>query len=151
MAGQKMVPCNVAACYVPTGRYAHIASAYMSVATAKAAGVKPLSPARRRSAEPILVVAPPEQNGMEIFSPRYRMSTLIASIICATQSMEYFAVGFNLPSISRPIFGTGFKFVILGAICFNLFGIAGRGLGVLVTSRLGSRRMGRALALIILI
>ena len=39
-AGQKMVPCNVAGCYVPTGRYAHIASAYMSIATAKAAGVK---------------------------------------------------------------------------------------------------------------
>jgi sulfopropanediol 3-dehydrogenase len=39
VAGQKMVPCNVAGCYVPTGRYAHIASAYMSVATAKAAGV----------------------------------------------------------------------------------------------------------------
>jgi sulfopropanediol 3-dehydrogenase len=38
-AGQKLVPCNVAGCYVPTGRYAHIASAYMSVATAKAAGV----------------------------------------------------------------------------------------------------------------
>ncbi|HRJ70532.1 MAG TPA: histidinol dehydrogenase [Beijerinckiaceae bacterium] len=40
MAGQRMVPVNVAGCYVPTGRYAHIASAYMSVATAKAAGVK---------------------------------------------------------------------------------------------------------------
>jgi sulfopropanediol 3-dehydrogenase len=39
-AGQRLVPCNVAGCYVPTGRYAHIASAYMSVATAKAAGVK---------------------------------------------------------------------------------------------------------------
>ncbi len=39
-AGQTMVPCNVAGCYVPTGRYAHIASAYMSIATAKAAGVK---------------------------------------------------------------------------------------------------------------
>lgn len=38
-AGQKWVPCNVAGCYVPTGRYAHIASAVMSVATAKAAGV----------------------------------------------------------------------------------------------------------------
>ena len=36
-AGQKLVPCNVAGCYVPTGRYAHIASAYMSIATAKAA------------------------------------------------------------------------------------------------------------------
>lgn len=38
--GQKMVPINTAGCYVPTGRYAHIASAYMSIATAKAAGVK---------------------------------------------------------------------------------------------------------------
>jgi sulfopropanediol 3-dehydrogenase len=37
--GQKLVPVNVAGCYVPTGRYAHIASAYMSIATAKAAGV----------------------------------------------------------------------------------------------------------------
>ena len=40
IAGQKLVPVNVAGCYVPTGRYAHIASAYMSIATAKAAGVK---------------------------------------------------------------------------------------------------------------
>src|SRR5207245_10421082 len=40
VAGQKLVPVNVAAWYVPTGRYAHIASAYMSIATAKAAGVK---------------------------------------------------------------------------------------------------------------
>ncbi|TMH39644.1 MAG: histidinol dehydrogenase [Betaproteobacteria bacterium] len=40
VAGQKLVPVNVAGCYVPTGRYAHIASAYMSIATAKAAGVK---------------------------------------------------------------------------------------------------------------
>lgn len=39
VAGQKMVPVSSAGCYVPTGRYAHIASSYMSVATAKAAGV----------------------------------------------------------------------------------------------------------------
>jgi sulfopropanediol 3-dehydrogenase len=39
-AGQRLVPVNVAGCYVPTGRYAHIASAYMSIATAKAAGVR---------------------------------------------------------------------------------------------------------------
>jgi sulfopropanediol 3-dehydrogenase len=38
--GQKLVPISTAGCYVPTGRYAHIASAYMSIATAKAAGVK---------------------------------------------------------------------------------------------------------------
>ncbi len=39
-AGQKVLPVNVVGCYAPSGRYAHIASAYMTVATAKAAGVK---------------------------------------------------------------------------------------------------------------
>ena len=38
-AGQKVLPVNVVGCYAPAGRYAHIASAYMTVATAKAAGV----------------------------------------------------------------------------------------------------------------
>jgi sulfopropanediol 3-dehydrogenase len=40
VAGQRVIPVNVAGCYAPAGRYAHIASAYMGVATAKAAGVK---------------------------------------------------------------------------------------------------------------
>ena len=39
-AGQKLVPVTTAGCYVPGGRYAHIASAVMSVTTAKVAGVK---------------------------------------------------------------------------------------------------------------
>ena len=39
-AGQKLVPVNTAGCYIPGGRYAHIASAVMSVTTAKVAGVK---------------------------------------------------------------------------------------------------------------
>ena len=38
-AGQKLVPVNTAGCYVPGGRYAHIASALMSITTAKVAGV----------------------------------------------------------------------------------------------------------------
>jgi sulfopropanediol 3-dehydrogenase len=38
-AGQKLVPVACVGVYVPTGRYAHIASAYMGIATAKAAGV----------------------------------------------------------------------------------------------------------------
>ncbi|UCH40861.1 MAG: histidinol dehydrogenase, partial [Gammaproteobacteria bacterium] len=33
-AGQKLIPMTTAGCYVPGGRYAHIASAIMSVATA---------------------------------------------------------------------------------------------------------------------
>jgi len=39
-AGQKLVPVNTAGCYVPGGRYAHIASAVMSITTAKVAKVK---------------------------------------------------------------------------------------------------------------
>ncbi|MGN6251091.1 MAG: histidinol dehydrogenase [Marmoricola sp.] len=38
-AGQRNIPVAAAGCYVPGGRYAHVASAAMSVATAKAAGV----------------------------------------------------------------------------------------------------------------
>lgn len=40
IAGQKLIPVHTAGCYVPGGRYAHIASAIMSVTTAKVAGVK---------------------------------------------------------------------------------------------------------------
>lgn len=39
ITGQRLIPVNVAGCYVPSGRYAHIASAIMSITTAKAAGV----------------------------------------------------------------------------------------------------------------
>ncbi len=40
ICGQKLIPVNTAGCYVPGGRYAHIASAIMSITTAKAAGVR---------------------------------------------------------------------------------------------------------------
>jgi sulfopropanediol 3-dehydrogenase len=40
VAGQKVVPVTTAGCYVPGGRYAHAASALMSVATARVAGVQ---------------------------------------------------------------------------------------------------------------
>ncbi len=40
MAGQRLIPCQTAGCYVPGGRYAHAASAIMSVGTAQVAGVK---------------------------------------------------------------------------------------------------------------
>ena len=39
-AGQKLIPVETAGCYVPGGRYAHVASAIMSIATAKVAGVE---------------------------------------------------------------------------------------------------------------
>lgn len=39
-AGQKMIPVDAAGCYVPGGRYSHVASAIMTVTTAKVAGCK---------------------------------------------------------------------------------------------------------------
>ncbi len=60
-AGQKVIPVNVVGCYAPSGRYAHIASAYMTVATAKAAGVKAIiacsSPFRGGGMHPYLLYA----------------------------------------------------------------------------------------------
>lgn len=83
----------------------------------------------------------PKINFTTIFSPQYRLRTTLVSIICATQSIEYFAVGFNLPTISTHLFGTNFIYAILGAILFNLFGIAGAGVAIKVTNRLGIRRI----------
>src|SRR5260221_134615 len=50
--GHKHIPVNSIGCYVPGGRYPMIASAHMSVVTAKAAGVKH-SYARRRSSDTV--------------------------------------------------------------------------------------------------
>ena len=38
LAGQKIIPVDAAGCYIPGGRYSHIASAIMTVTTAKVAG-----------------------------------------------------------------------------------------------------------------
>ena len=39
-AGQRTIPCETAGCYVPGGRYAHVASAVMTVTTARVAGCR---------------------------------------------------------------------------------------------------------------
>lgn len=60
LLGQRVLPVDCAGCYVPGGRYAHAASALMSVATAKAAGVKHViacSPPRGESIDPAVAYA----------------------------------------------------------------------------------------------
>ncbi len=52
-AGQRLIPVQTAGCYVPGGRYAHIASVIMSVATAKMAGV-----------ENVIACSPPKGDGI---------------------------------------------------------------------------------------
>lgn len=61
VAGQRVLPVNVVGCYAPAGRYAHVASAYMGVATAKAAGVRTIiacsSPFRGGGMHPYVLYA----------------------------------------------------------------------------------------------
>ncbi len=52
VTGQRLIPVATAGCYVPGGRYAHAASAIMSVCTAKVAGVENViatSPAKKNT------------------------------------------------------------------------------------------------------
>ncbi len=59
MAGQRLIPVNTAGCYVPGGRYAHIASAIMSITTARVAGVKQViacsPPGKGRGIHPAII------------------------------------------------------------------------------------------------
>lgn len=58
--GQRLVPCGCAGCYVPGGRFAHAASAIMSVATAKVAGVPKIiacTPPRGETINPAVAYA----------------------------------------------------------------------------------------------
>ncbi len=61
VAGQKLVPIETVGCYVPGGRYAHIASAIMSIVTAKVAGVKNIiacsSPYNEKGMHPAILYA----------------------------------------------------------------------------------------------
>ena len=51
-AGQRQIPMAAAGCYVPGGRYAHVASAIMTATTAKVAGV-----------DHVAAVSPPRKDG----------------------------------------------------------------------------------------
>lgn len=80
-----------------------------------------------------------------IFQKGLRARTILSSIIASTQSMEYFAVGFYLPSITALLFGgspqEGALYAILGAIVFNIFGVVGGTTQSFLTHRLGIWRL----------
>lgn len=61
IAGQKSIPCNAAGCYIPGGRYSHIASAIMTVTTAKVAGCQHITacspPAKDAGVAPAIIYA----------------------------------------------------------------------------------------------
>jgi sulfopropanediol 3-dehydrogenase len=102
-AGQRLIPVNVAGCYVPTGRYAHIASAYMSIATAKAAGVPTV----------IACSAPYRDEGIHSHV-LYAMSVAGADIILTlggVQAISALAFGLFTRRPADVIAGPGNKFV----------------------------------------
>jgi sulfopropanediol 3-dehydrogenase len=101
--GQKLVPVNAAGCYVPTGRYAHIASAYMSIATAKAAGVKTV----------VACSTPYKGKGIHP-SVLYAMKTAGADIVMTlggVQAIAAMAFGLFTGKPADIIVGPGNKFV----------------------------------------
>ena len=60
LAGQKTIPVDAAGCYVPAGRYRHIASAVMTVTTASVAGCRHItvaSPPQPEGVNPAIVYA----------------------------------------------------------------------------------------------
>lgn len=76
-----------------------------------------------------------------LFNARYRPRTILAAAIGMTQSMEYFALGFYLPTIIALLFGENVSTVLWASALFNAFGIVGALLNVATTNRLGLRRM----------
>ncbi len=119
IAGQKLIPVNTAGCYVPGGRYNNIASAIMSVTTAKVAGVNN-----------IIVTSPPkDENGANpiiIYTANLCGADVIMNIggIGAIAALAYGC--FDNPPVDM-IVGPGNKFVaeskriLYGKVGIDLF------------------------------
>jgi sulfopropanediol 3-dehydrogenase len=103
VAGQKLIPVNVAGCYVPGGRFAHAASAIMSIATAKAAEV------------PFVVACSPSHHGGGIHpSILYAMSVCQPDVIMTlggVQAVAAMAYGIFTGKPADILVGPGNKFV----------------------------------------
>ena len=101
--GQKLVPCSCAGCYIPGGRFAHAASAIMSIATARAAGV------------PFVVAVSPSHDGKTI-----NPAILYAASLCkpdifmmmgGTHAIAALAYGHFTGKPADVIVGPGNRFV----------------------------------------
>jgi MFS family permease len=76
-----------------------------------------------------------------IFSPPYLARTTLVSIISITQSLEYFAVGFYLPSISAVIFGQDFVYAAIGTLVSTIAGVVGGLAAAQFVDGVGIRRL----------
>ena len=118
-AGQKLIPIETAGCYVPGGRYAHVASAIMSVATAKVAGV-----------EHIVACSAPQNGGPPNPAILYTMAQCGADTILALGGVQAIAAMANGLYTGRPagiLVGPGNRFVaeakriLYGQVGIDLF------------------------------
>ena len=101
-AGQKLIPIETAGCYVPGGRYAHVASAIMSIATAKVAGV-----------EHVVACSSPNENGLNL-AIIYAMNLCGADTILSlggVQGIASMAFGLFTGKPARILVGPGNRFV----------------------------------------
>lgn len=103
IAGQRLIPVNAAGCYVPGGRFAHAASALMSIATARAAGV------------PFVVACSPSHQGAGIHpSILYAMAVAKPDVILTlggVQAIAAMTFGIFTGKPADIIVGPGNKFV----------------------------------------
>ncbi|NBQ84469.1 MAG: histidinol dehydrogenase, partial [Alphaproteobacteria bacterium] len=102
-AGQKLIPIETAGCYVPGGRYAHVASAVMSIATAKVAGV-----------ENIIACSAPRGNAGPNPAILYAMNLCGADTILSlggVQGIAAMAFGLFTGKPARILVGPGNRFV----------------------------------------
>ena len=100
--GQRLVPCQCAGCYIPGGRFAHAASAIMSVATAKAAGV------------PYIVACTPPRGESINSTVAYALSLSGADVIMAlggVQAIATMAAGLFTGKAADIIVGPGNAYV----------------------------------------
>jgi sulfopropanediol 3-dehydrogenase len=103
VAGHRHIPVGVAGCYVPGGRYAHVASAAMSIGTAKAAGV------------PFVVACSPPRGGEGIHDATlYAMAKAGADAILSlggVQAIGAMAFGLYTGRSADVLAGPGNRFV----------------------------------------
>ena len=100
--GQRIIPMEVAGCYVPGGRYAHVCSAIMSIATAKAAGVRT-----------VIAATPPRGNSIDA-ATCYAMDLAGADIILelgGIQAIGAMAYGLFTGKPANILVGPGNAFV----------------------------------------
>lgn len=96
-AGQKLIPVDSAGCYVPGGRYSHLASAIMTITTAKVAGVKHIT-----------AVSPPRPDVGIAPAVLYTMDLCGADVVLNLGGVQ------GIAAMAKGLFGTKSADILVG-------------------------------------